>query len=171
MKSSKSRALALLVTASALMGVGTAYAATQTVTSSIKYLTDLSFVTVLSPNFGEVKQGQVGNYVLSTAGVVTPNGGGVLEGGATNAGSYTIIGSSGQVINISAGGLTPDGGSTPSAPTCAYNGGASGSCTIVGAAAPGAGKNLLVGLTIASDGTTADGTTDHPTFTLTVLYQ
>jgi hypothetical protein len=173
MKPNKLRTIALLVTASVLLGAGTAYAATQTVTSSIKYLTDLSFATVLSPNFGEVKQGVVGStYTLSTAGAVTPGSGGAIEGGTANAGDYTIIGSTGSVINITAGSYTKVGGSTPSAAVCKYNGGADvPGCSIVGAAAPGAGADLKVGLTITSDGLTLDGITDSPTFVLTVLYQ
>ena len=174
MKPCKSRTLALLVTASALLGLGTAYALpTLTVTSDIKYFSDISFTTALTPDFGYAKAATAGVYALDTAGVLTPSGGGVIEGGTPHAGSYHIIGSGTQGITISAGNPQLNGGhSTPSAFKCKYGVAAETSCGI-SVAAPGAspGTALLVGLTVTATAATLDGDHDTPSFDLTVVYQ
>ena len=174
-KPGKLRTLALLAAASALPGIGSARAQTQTVTSDITYVTlaPVTFSTIADPDFGHVRQGLAAHYVLSTAGTVTSPDGGVPEGGITHAGHYKIFGSATQQIGISAaGGYSTDGGSTTSAATCTYDAGALGvDCTGNALAPPNSGKDLLVGLTIASAGTTADGIADHPTVTITVVYQ
>jgi len=170
MKPCKFRALALLVTASTLLGIGSAYAAVQTVTSTIKFFSDLSFTFVASPNLGYGKAGTAGTYILSTAGVVT--GTGVSEGGVPAAGNYLIKGSGTQAINLTSGNPVVSGDSTPSAFTCKYGAAASGTCTQAGLAGPGAaGTTLLIGLTVTAAGASVDGQTDTPKFDLTVVYQ
>ena len=178
MKPCKFRALALLVTASALLGAGGAYAATTVVTASIKFLSDVT-ISALSPqpSFGNVKALTVGTYVLSTAGTVTPSGGGVLEGGSPHAGSTTITASAGNAINIFASGYTNGvtDATVPSAATCNYNGAGEVPCGTAGTpmaiAAPVASATMLVGLTVLTTVTATSGTTDNPSFTLNVVYQ
>jgi hypothetical protein len=170
MKPGKFRTVALLATASALLGVAGVASAATVVTASVIFLTDLTVTTNSSPNFGYVKAATAATYVLSTAGAVT---GGTSEGGSPAAGSYTIAGSASQKINISASGYSANGGtSTPSLATCKYNGVAVAGADCTGAAptAPAGGLPLLVGLSITTTGG-ADGTTDHPTFNLNVVYQ
>ena len=165
--------LVLLSGALIIFGVSSSYAATTVVTATIKFFTDLTVAVVTAPNFGDVKAGQAGVYVLDPlTGLVTASGGGVTEGGVTAAGSYTIAGSTTQVINISAGGYTPSGASTPSAANCSYNSGAEvANCAITGGAAPGAGKNLKVGLQINTTAAATNNEVDTPSFALTVVYQ
>jgi hypothetical protein len=74
-------------------------------------------------------------------------------------------------MNISASGYATGGGSTtPSLATCKYNGVAVAGADCTGVIVGGAALPLLVGLTGTTTGG-ADGTTDHPTFTLNVVYQ
>jgi len=172
MKTQKLRSMVLLAGAVTLFGIGAAHAAVQTVTSSIKFLADIAVSMNITPNFGSVKAGQAGTYVLSTAGTVTASGGGVKEGGSPAAGSYTITGSSSQAINITDGNYVANGASTPSAAKCKYGAGSEVSCTNLNVAAPGAGGTiLLVGLTVTTTALGADNQTDHPAFDLTVVYQ
>jgi hypothetical protein len=172
MKPGRPRNLVLLIAAMIVLGAGTAWAVT-TVTATVKFVTDLSVATVTSPSFGYVQAATAGTYTLDTGGIVTASGVGKLEGGAPAAGNFTITGSASQPINISASGYSAAGGtSTPSLATCKYNGVvvAGADCTGVGLTAPGAGKTLLVGLKIVTTGG-ADGSTDSPTFNLTIVYQ
>jgi hypothetical protein len=174
-KPGRPRNLVLLIAAMIVLGAGTAWAVT-TVTAKLTFVTDLTVTTNNGPVFGYVKAATIGTYVLSTGGVVTPSGGGVLEGGtgvnAPAAGSYTIKGSGSQLINISDGNYQANGSSTPSAGTCKYGGAASGSCNQAGLAAPTAvGTTLLVGLQVNTSAGGVDGTTDSPHFDLTVVYQ
>jgi hypothetical protein len=172
MKPSKLRTMALLVSASTLLGIGAAYADVVSVQSSIRFLTHLAFGTISAPNFGDVQAATAGTYVLDTSGGVTATGLGVKEGGTPAAGSYTITGSTHQAFNISAGNYSPNGGtSTPSLATCKYNGVAvaGADCTGTGLTA-GAALPLLVGLTVVTTGA-ADNVTETPKFDLTIVYQ
>ena len=173
MKFSKFRTVALLACATTLMGAGSAFALTQTVTASIKFLSDLTVTPVASPNFGYVKAGQAGVYALNTAGTLTPSGGGVVEGGTPVVGNYLIKGSASQLINITDGNYVANGASTPSAGRGKYGAGAEVACTgMNGLAAPGAaGTTLLVGLTITTTAAGVDNQTDTPHFDLTIVYQ
>ena len=151
-----------------------AYAANTTVTSSIKFLSDLTIGTTNGPNFGDVKAATVGTYVLSTAGIVTASGGGIIEGRTPQAGNYTITVSKGGLINIFANNyLAAGGSSTPKLATCTYKGVAVAGpdCTGTGLAPPGASSALVVGLTVTTTAGGLDGVTDHPTFTMNVVYQ
>ena len=149
-----------------------AWAATQSVTANIAFDTPLSMNKTSDIDFGTVTASNASTYRISTAGAVsTVTGTGTSISGSPHAASITLSGSSSQLMNISAGLYTANNGVTPSNASCAYNGGASGACSIIGAAAPGAGKTLLVGVDVAADGTQAAGTSAAPTFTITAVYQ
>jgi hypothetical protein len=164
--------IALVATAFTLFGVGAVYAATTTVTATIKFVSDLTITQVAAPNFGYVQSATAGTYVLDTTGVVTPSGGGVTEGGPAAAGNYTIKGSASQAITINTSGYTASGASTPSAARCKYGGGSEVACTSVAGAAPTtSGTTLLIGLTVTTTNAGTDGTTNSPSFTLSVVYQ
>ncbi|MGE3623110.1 MAG: DUF4402 domain-containing protein [Bdellovibrionales bacterium] len=147
-----------------------AYAATQTVTANIKFDTPLTITKNSDINFGYVKAATAGKYVVNTAGTVTASNGGVSLGGTTQAGSLTISGSPTQAIDISAGNYVANNGVTPSAATCAYNGGPASACLLNSQPAPGAGKTLLLGVTAAVNGTQAAGTSAAPSFDVVVNY-
>lgn len=109
---------------------------TSNMSASARFDMPITIDNVVNINFGNV-QGNTGNiYTMNTAGTVTPSGGGVVYAGSRNAGSLKIHGSSTQTLTIysgfysasSAGGATV----TPSAATCAYNGGASVACDFPG---------------------------------------
>jgi len=148
----------------------TALAATQSMTANIAFDTPLTLTKVSDVNFGTVSAGVADTYTITTTGAVTAAGSGVVLYGTPTAGNISIAGSSSQPINISVGSFTANGGVTPQNATCAYNGGAAGSCSITGAAAPGGGKTLLLGVQAVVDGTQAAGSTAAPTFTVTVVY-
>jgi hypothetical protein len=158
--------------AAALFGISGAYASTQVVTATIKFLTHLAITTVTSPNFGYVEAATAGTYTLNTAGLVTASGVGLKEGGVEAAGHYLIKGSTSQAINISTSGYTVSGASTPSAATCKYGAGVETACDggIAGAAPTAGGTSVLIGLKIVTTGG-VDGTTDTPSFTMAVVYQ
>lgn len=164
--------IALVAAAFTLFGVGAVYAATTTVTATIKFVSDLTITQNTAPNLGYVQAATAGVYTLSTAGTVTPSGGGVTQGGPAAAGNYTIRGSASQAITISTSGYTASGASTPSAATCKYGAGSEVACTSVAGAAPTTtGTTLLVGLTVTTTNAGTDGTTNTPSFSLTVVYQ
>ncbi len=151
---------------------GGAYAATQSVTANMTFDTALTLTKNADIQFGLLKASTAGTYVISTAGVVTPSGGGVVIGGTPAFGQITITGSTTQTVTISTGSYTAAGGVTLSAATCNYNGAAIANCDTggTGLAAPGAGKVLKLGVTAAADGTQAAGATPAPTFVVTVIY-
>lgn len=147
-----------------------AISANQTVTASIAFETMLSVTKSNDISIGKVKALQSGVYTVSTDGQITAQDGGVILGGTWKAGSMTIAGSDTQAISISAENYTADKGVTPSAATCAYDGGASSPCSQTNLSAPGSGKQLLIGITVAADGTQEIGTTASPTFDIVVNY-
>lgn len=161
-------------TALALLGsmvlASVAFAATQTVTANISFDTPLSITKKSDINFGFVKAAQAGIYVINTAGAVTASAGGTTLGGATQAGSLAIAGSPTQAIDISVTNYVANSGVTPSAATCAYNGGVAAACHLTSQPAPGAGKTLLLGVTATVNGTQAAGTSAAPTFDVIVNY-
>ena len=167
----KMNILALAAGTAALLCASTAgFAATQSVTANISFDTPLSLTKNADINFGTVKAGTASTYTITTAAAVSATGGGLSLFGTKTAGNISIAGSTTQTVNISVGGYTANGGVTPANATCAYNGGAAGSCTINGAAAPGAGKTLLLGVDAVVDGTQVAGATATPSFTVTVVY-
>src|SRR5690349_19083697 len=160
-------AIALVV----IMGTPSAWAVTQTMTANIAFDSALSLTKNTDINFGTVKAGVADTYTISTGGAVSAAGSGAALYGTPTAGSITITGSATQLINISAGSYTADNGVTPQNATCSYTAGLPGTCTINGAAAPGAGKALLIGAQAVVDGSQAAGTSAAPTFVVTVVYQ
>ncbi|MEZ0225257.1 MAG: DUF4402 domain-containing protein [Alphaproteobacteria bacterium] len=149
-----------------------AWSATQSVTTNIRFDAPLSLTKTADIDFGSVTAATASSYTISTAGAVsTTTGPGVYLAGTTTAASITIAGSATQLIDISASGYTGNNGVTPANATCAYDGGVEGPCGITGAAAPGAGKSLLVGVRVNANGTQASGTSAAPSFNISVVYQ
>lgn len=151
-----------------------AYAAVQQVTGTIAFDNAITITKNSDINFGIVLANTADSYTITTAGVVSAAGGAThLIGGTTAAGNLTIKGSATQTISIQTGGYTAASGVTPSAATCSYGGAAAVACDTAqtGLAAPtAAGTTLLLGLTVAADGTQAAGSTAAPTFNVTVIY-
>lgn len=148
-----------------------ASAVTQSVTANIAFDNAITLTKNADINFGIVKAATADTYTITTAGVVTAGGGaGNILGGTPAAANITIAGSATQTVAISAGSYTANNGVTPSAATCAYNGGGSAACSLTAQAAPGAGKTLLVGVQVAASGAQAAGTSAAPTFVITVVY-
>jgi hypothetical protein len=163
--------LALAVAITGLMTAGSAYAATQSVTADIAFDTPLTLTPVANIQFGTVKAAQVGTYVISTAGAVTPSAGGVWLYGTPSAGQLTVAGSTTQTITISTGSYVAQGGITPSAATCKYGAASAAACDGgLSVAAPGSGTTLLLGVQAVSDVTPAAGATATPSFTVTAVY-
>jgi hypothetical protein len=167
----KANFLALAIGTTALLGASQAWAATQSVTANIAFDTPLNLTKTADINFGTETAANASTYQITTAGAVTTTAGtGAYLYGATHAGSITIAGPTADTLTISAGGYTANNGVTPSNASCAYNGGAAVTpCSYAAAVAPGAGKTLLLGVTVAADGTQAAGTSAAPTFTVTVV--
>jgi hypothetical protein len=147
-----------------------AQADTESVTANVAFDTPLTLTKNTDINFGYVKAAQTGTYVIDTAGAIVASAGGVWLTGTHNAGSLTVVGSTTQTIDITAGNYAANGGVTPSAATCGYNGGGAAACSLTTQAAPGAGKTILVGVQIVADGTQDPGDTAAPTFDVTVTY-
>jgi hypothetical protein len=169
-KKIKQLALRFFIVAVSLLSSADAIAATQSVTVNVSFDTPLTLTVVSNVSFGAVAAGVASTYTITTAGVVTATGSGQWLYGTKTAGNITIAGSTTDTVNISVGGYTANGGVTPQNATCAYNGGAAGSCTINTAVAPGAGKTLLIGVDAVVSGTQAAGATATPSFTVTVTY-
>lgn len=149
----------------------TALSFTWSQTASVSFDRGLTVVKNSDMNFGTVSAGVATTYRLFTTGVVTViTGSGQFLYGTPVAGSITISGSSTQTINISAGTFVASNGVTLSTARCAYNGGAEGTCTINAAAAPGAGKTLLIGVRAAVSGAQAAGTSATPSLTVSIVY-
>ena len=167
----KARFLVLALGTTALLAASEAWAATQSVTANIAFDTPLNLTKTADINFGTETAANASTYQITTAGAVTTTAGtGAYLYGATHAGSITIAGPTADTLAISVGGYTVNNGVTPSNASCAYNGGAAVTpCSYAAAVAPGAGKTLLLGVTVAADGTQAAGTTAAPTFTVTVV--
>jgi hypothetical protein len=149
---------------------------TSAMTASAAFDSSLTIGSVVDINFGTVQGNNLNVYTINTAGTVTPSNGGVVYGGATNAGSMLIRGSSNQTISITTGsyGSGVAGGATVQTfnGTCAYNGGAAVACGsgITLQAAPGsAGKTLLLGVSVQVFGNSTGGTAT-PSFSVVVSY-
>jgi hypothetical protein len=152
---------------------GAAGAATQSVIANVAFDEPLSLVRDSDINFGILKSATSGTYVIDTSGSVQPSDGGVVIGRTAAPGQITITGSAMQTIAISTGSYAANGGVTPSAATCNYDGAYIANCDAGGAGLPapgGAGKVLKLGVKITADGTQAAGATAAPTFVLSVVY-
>src|SRR5947209_4088357 len=80
-----------------------ALAATQSVTANIAFDTPLSITKNADIQFGTVKAGVTGTYVINTAASVSASGNGVWLYGTPAAANLTIAGSTTQTISISVG--------------------------------------------------------------------
>lgn len=172
----KIRTIALLSSASILIGIGSAYAATQTVTAHIKFVTDITVTENKYPDFGDVVAGVADTYTLSTAGAVTAAGSGKWEGGTSQAGNYTITASAGTPMEMYVGTYTAGtNGTTAANAICNYNAAGDAACGTSGSpdliASPVASATLLIGLDATTLATSTDGQTDNPSFDLHVVYQ
>lgn len=150
-----------------------ASAATQSVIVNAAFDVPLSLVRNSDINFGTLKAATSGIYVIDTNGTITPSHGGAVVGGAPTPGQITITGSATQTVTIGTGSYMANGGVTPSAATCSYDGAVIVNCDAGGAglAAPGGvGKVLRLGVKITADGTQAVGATVTPAFVLSVIY-
>jgi hypothetical protein len=158
-KKIKQRIVRLMVGAAALLFSADAMAANPTVvTANIAFDSPLTLTKTSDINFGTVLAGVTSTYTITTAGTVTASGSGQWLYGTKSAANISIGGSTTSMINITIAGYTASNGVTPSNATCSYGGGAAAPCTtITSAAAPGAGKTLLIGLDAAVDGTQTAG--------------
>ncbi len=156
--------------ASSLLISSNAMAATQSVTANIAFEAALTLTKNTDIDFGIVQAGTADTYTIDTAAAVTAAGAGQILGGTPAAGDIDIAGSAVQLVDITANNFVVNAGVTPANATCAYGAAAEAACTIVGAAAPGAGTNLLVGVDAVVDGTQAAGSTAAPTFDIVVTY-
>jgi hypothetical protein len=148
---------------------GAANAVTQPVVVNIAFDTPLTFSKGHDIDLGVVAAATAALYTVSPQGNVTTQGGHVL-GGKQEGASFTIAGSSTQLVDISVTHYVPNAGVTPSAATCSYNGAQAAACNLVSQAAPGKGKTLLVGATVAVDGSQKIGTSVAPSFDVVVNY-
>ncbi len=167
----RSLKVTLVAAAVSLTAISGAYAATQTLSANVTFVTPISFTSPVNVEFGYITTGASGRtFTIDTTGTV--GGASALTDylNGASAGSVNIVGSATQAIDITAGNYVANGGVTPSAAVCAYDGGAEGACTLTNQAAPGAGKALLVGLQIDTTGTSNDGDTAAPTFDIVVTY-
>jgi len=152
---------------------GVAYAATQTVNATIRFLTPITFGVVTAVDLGDWQAGASGrNFQVDTTG--TAGGVSVADyiTGAT-AGNVDIIGTASSTIDIVANNFVANGSVVVSGAPCKYGAAAATTCDgagIVGAAAPGAGTNLLLGATVDTSTIHVDGATATPTFDIVVSY-
>ncbi len=168
-----SKKLLALGVATSVFAAGAAYAATQSVGVNIAFDTALQLTNPTPINFGTVQALTAGTYVINTANVVTPSGGGVVIGGTPASGIVNIRGSGTQTVAIHTGTYVASNGVTLSAASCLYNGVTTADCDtgVTGAAAPGAGgRDLTLGVTATVSGVQAAGTSATPSFTVTVVY-
>lgn len=172
--------LALMAASAMITGALTqaALADVQTVTANIAFLDTLTLTLNADINFGTVQANRVGDYTIdaTTATVTTPafpgpNNGLLVDQTLAEAGDITITGVGS--IDISVGAYTANLGVTPSAATCKYGIDPEVPCTdasLTTATAPGAGTNLLLGVTVHADGTQNTATSAAPTFDVTVVF-
>ena len=153
------------------LSAGAVHATTQSISANVSFDTTLKIINVTGIDFGIVEANQSGTYTISPEGVVTATNDGVIIGSTSQAGSLTITGSTTQTIDISTGNYVSNNGVTPSDATCMYDGGAATACTLSSQASPGAGKPLLLGVTVDVDGQQTASTTATPSFDVVVNYQ
>jgi hypothetical protein len=173
MRNNNLRLAALTFALAGLAGIGSALAAnqsdTKTVTATIKFDTPLTLTKVADIDFGTVSTTDDA-WTISTAGVVSHTGAGVQLYGTTARGNYTVSGSTTQAINITTANLVAGAHTTLSALKGDYGGAGSAAFPINGALHPGASTTIFLGATVTTSGAVS-GTTETPTFDLTVIYQ
>lgn len=162
---------AVLVASSIVASGFTAHAFTLSTNADVEFVTPINVTPNQTPDFGIVETGASGRVLtLSTAGVISGADAADYISGAL-AGDYTVTAGATQAIDISIGNYGANGNVTPSAGTCAYNGGAAGACSLTGETGVPAGATLLVGLTMTTNAIHTDGQTAAPTFDIVVNYQ
>lgn len=162
-----------VLTVAAVAGYQALAANPQSVTANIRFDTPLTLTKVADLNLRSVTAGVASTvYRLSTAAALSVvSGPGTPVFGTPVAGNISIVGSTTQTIQISAGNAAAQGGASVSNFTCNYDGGGEVACsTLTAAAAPGAGKTLLLGADVTTGGSEAAGATAAPTYDITVVY-
>ncbi len=149
------------------------YALTQSITANVSFTTPLTVGSVVNANFGTVSSGVASTvYAITPAGTlsVTSGPGVSVDSSPAVPASFSVHGSTSQTFTATAGSYTANGGVTPSAATCAYNGGGTHACDgSQSYANPGAGTTLAMGLSITTTGGEADGASAAPTFVMTLI--
>ncbi|MGB9154522.1 MAG: hypothetical protein WCD70_15710 [Alphaproteobacteria bacterium] len=166
---------ALMIALTGIMTAGAAHAATQGATQSvianIKFDTPLALTNNSNIQFGTVKAGQSGTYVIDTNNSITASGTGVWLYGTPASGNLSVSGSTTDAVTITTSNYVANGGVTPSAATCKYGTGTATACDSgIPGAAPGTATPLLVGVQVVADGSQAAGSTATPSFTVSVVY-
>ncbi|TAL27852.1 MAG: hypothetical protein EPN97_16200 [Alphaproteobacteria bacterium] len=162
-----------VLTVAAAAGYQAMAANPQSVTANIRFDTPLTLTKVSDLDFKSVTAGVASTvYRLSTAGALSVvSGPGSAVFGTPVAGNISIVGSTTQTIQITAGNAAAQGGASVSNFKCNYDGGGEVNCsTLTAAAAPGAGKTLLLGADVTTGGSEAAGATAAPTYDITVVY-
>lgn len=165
------------ISVAALLGMaitGAAFAATQSgIVANIRFLTPLSFGAVTDVDMGDWQAGASGRvFQIDTTGAAGGADSADYISGATP-GNVDILGSASATIDIVANNFVANGGVTITGVPCNYGGAGATTCDgagISGAAAPGAGTNILLGATVQTSQIHADGATAAPTFDLVVTY-
>ena len=146
-------------------------AASRTLTATVSFMSSVSISKVSDMNFGTVQAQRAGIYTLNTLGSVTTTAGGIYLAGPTSVAQAVISGSATQNINITSDNYVSDNGVNIVSLRCRYNGGVERSCnTMFNMAAPGTGKQLLIGARIQVDGSQLPGVTANPTFDIIAIY-
>ena len=153
---------------------GAAYAATQSgIVANIRFLTPLSFGVVTDVDLGDWQAGASGrNFQVDTTGAAGGTDVADYISGAS-AGNVDILGSAVATIDIVANNFVANSGVVVTGVPCNYGGAGATTCDgagISGAAAPGAGTNILLGATVDTSTAHVDGDTAAPTFDLVVTY-
>lgn len=153
---------------------GVAYAATQSFTASIQFLTPLSFNSAVNPNLGNWNTGASGrNFILNTDGTVAGTNSTDYINNAT-AGSVNVVGSAFDTVDIVANNFVANGGVTINDVPCKYGAAAATTCGGAGlttqAAPTNGGTALLLGVDVNTTTSHVDGDTASPTFDIVVSY-
>jgi len=160
----------ILLCLGALLATTSAYAATQSLTATARFVTPLTLTKIKDLDFGVLMPKRAATYTLNTAGVVSTNTGLILSG-PSQAGEMLIKGKSNQTIDINAGNFGTNQGVSIIAVRCKYDVAAEANCNMTNQPAPGAaGKTLLIGARILVNGTQAPSVVAVPTFDITVNY-
>lgn len=170
----KIRTIALLSAASLLIGTGSAYAVTATVTAKIKFVNPITVSETSGPDFAMVNNAVGDTYVLDTADGLTAGTSSNIEGGTPKSGVYAITSSTTQAMNITVDTPVASAHATPSLPTCSWDGNGPAACGATdgfGGTASAASTTLKLGLTMTTTAGAVDGTVENPTMNINVVYQ
>lgn len=162
-----------LAVAAGVLAAGGAMAASDQVIVNTRFDTALTVATTTDINFGILQAGTNGTFAMTAAGAITPSVANTVLGGTTSRGVVHVTGSATQNVTIRAINLGNAGGVTIQSAVCTYGGQSEQACSggsSISAVGPGAGADVYVGVTIATDGFQAAGDTPAPTFDLEVVY-